>query len=166
MEDKEVKDSEKRDNRVSEVNESTRSRRGLIIGVSIAALVLVGSVIAGGAFLLNTLARERAERAPYSAGNSIRFSGGAGLGYGREVYTEITNDTVTTTVYTYLTGVVVAVNSDNIVVAGNGKQTTIQTNSSTTYTNDDKPAVNDTVVIKGTTADNKTTATEIRVANR
>jgi hypothetical protein len=60
----------------------------------------------------------------------------------------------------------VAVNNDNIVIAGNGKQTTIKTNSSTTYVDDVKPAENDTVVIAGTTKDGTVTATHIRVANK
>ena len=104
---------------------------------------------------------------PYLSGSSVaRFDPNPDYGYGRSIQTQVTDSSVTTTVYTYQTGVVVAVNSDNIVIAGNGTQTTIKTNSSTTYTNDIKPAVNDTVVIAGTTAsDSSITATEIRVAN-
>jgi hypothetical protein len=86
-------------------------------------------------------------------------------GSGQYVSTQATSDSVTTTVYNFKRGVVVAVNSDNIVIAGGGKQTTIKTNSSTVYTDGTKPAVNDTVAITGTTTDNTITATEITVQN-
>jgi hypothetical protein len=144
-----------------------KNRRGLIIGVSIAGLLLIGIFIGGGLWVYGAIVRQTALRTrPYiddslSSHMMIRPA----FGYGNEVDTQINNGTVTTTVYTYQTGVVVAVNSDNIVIAGGGKQTTILTNSSTTYTNDKKPAVNDTVRVTGTTADSKTTATNVTVLN-
>lgn len=142
------------------------SRRGLIITLSIIGLVFIGVFIGGGVWLYRSVYQQSALRGrPYATGMMSRIDADPGIGYGRSIQTQVTGDSVTTTVYTYQTGVVVAVNSDNIVIAGNGKQTTIKTNSSTTYTNDVKPAVNDTVVITGTTADSTTTATEIRVAN-
>lgn len=73
--------------------------------------------------------------------------------------------TTTTTTYTQTQGVVTAVNSDSIVVAGGGKTQTIKTNSSTAYANDTKAAVNDTVVIVGTKDGNTITATQIAVYN-
>jgi hypothetical protein len=73
--------------------------------------------------------------------------------------------TTTNTTYTQTQGVVTAVNSDNIVVAGGGKTQTIKTNSSTTYVGDTKPAVNDTVVIVGTKDGDTITATQIAVYN-
>ncbi|TAL14847.1 hypothetical protein EPN95_01310 [Patescibacteria group bacterium] len=143
------------------------SRRGLIIIISIVGLLLIGVLIGGGAWLYNAAYRQSAFRTrPYTTGMMSRIDADTGYGYGRSIQTQVTDNSVTTTVYTYQTGVVTAVNSDNIVIAGNGKQTTIKTNSSTTYTNDVKPKVNDTVVIAGTTASDGTiTATEIRVAN-
>ena len=90
---------------------------------------------------------------PYLSSSSVaRFDPNPDYGYERSIQTQVTDNSVTTTVYSYQTGVVVAVNSDNIVIHCNGTQTTIKTNSSTTYTNDIKLAVNDTVVIAGTTA--------------
>ncbi|MDB5167481.1 MAG: hypothetical protein JWN26_626 [Candidatus Saccharibacteria bacterium] len=143
------------------------SRRGLIIIVSIVGLLLIGILIGGGVWIYNEAYQQSATgNSPYVTGSTVaRFNPNPRYGYGRSVQTQVTSDSVTTTVYTYQTGVVVAVNSDSIVIAGNGKQTTIKTNSSTTYTNNVKPAVNDTVVIAGTTADSTITATEIRVAN-
>ncbi len=74
--------------------------------------------------------------------------------------------TTTTTRYTYTTGVVTKVNNDSIVVAGNGKAQTIATNSSTTYDNGTKPAVNDTVQVIGTAdSSGNITATEVQVLN-
>lgn len=142
-------------------------RRGLVIGLVVLAVLALGLIGAAGFVVLNSTQQHLSER----SGSGI-MSGGmhiydrSGFGRGRTVQTEVNDSTVTTTVYNYLTGVVVAVNSDNIVVAGNGKQTTIKTNSSTSYTNDTKPVVNDSVTIAGTTADNVITATQIAVANR
>lgn len=73
--------------------------------------------------------------------------------------------TTTNTTYTQTQGVITAVNSDNVVVAGGGKTQTIKTNSSTTYVGDTKPAVNDTVVIVGTKDGDTITATQVQVYN-
>jgi len=73
--------------------------------------------------------------------------------------------TSTNTTYTRTEGVVTAVNSGSIVVAGGGKTQTITTNSSTTYDNGTKPAVNDTVVVIGTQSGSTITATEVAVLN-
>ncbi len=173
MADKEIKVEEKHEEvEHSEpkvvVTDDKKNRRGLIITLSIAGLVFLGLLIGGTVWLFNSAAQQRLARDRPGFGNSMttRFDTTPGYGYGRSIQTEVTDDKVTTTVYTYQTGVVIAVNSDNIVIAGNGKQTTIKTNSSTKYTDDVKPAANDTVVIAGTTDDGTTTATEIRVANR
>ena len=73
--------------------------------------------------------------------------------------------TTTNTTYTQTQGVVTAVNSDNIVVAGGGRTQTIKTNSSTTYANGTKPVVNDTVVVVGKKDGDTITATQIAVNN-
>jgi hypothetical protein len=73
--------------------------------------------------------------------------------------------TTTNTTYTQTQGVVTAVNSDNIVVAGGGKTQTIKTNSSTNYVDSTKPVVNDTVVIVGTKDGDTITATQVAVYN-
>jgi hypothetical protein len=73
--------------------------------------------------------------------------------------------TSTNTTYTRTEGVVTAVNSGNIVVAGGGKTQTITTNSSTTYDGGTKPAVNDTVEVIGTESGTTITATEVAVLN-
>jgi len=74
--------------------------------------------------------------------------------------------TTTTTRYTVTQGVVSKVNSNSIVVVGNGQSQTITTNSSTTYTNGTKPAVNDTVQIIGTAdSSDNVTANTVTVEN-
>jgi hypothetical protein len=144
------------------------SRRGLIITASVLGLIAIGLVVAAiGVVMHNNNASRYRDGNFGMMGNSLRFeSRGSNMGYGRYVQTNVSNDSVTTTVYNYQTGVVTAVNSDNIVIAGNGKSTTIKTNSSTQYPNSVKPSVNDTVTITGTTTDNAVTATEINVVNQ
>ena len=99
----------------------------------------------------------------------MRFGGGGyrtGAFYTQSSDSDGLTTTTTTTKYTYTQGVVTKVNGDSIVVAGGGKTQTIKTNSDTSYVDDTKPAVNDTVVVIGK-ADNDgaVTATELRVAN-
>lgn len=141
------------------------NRRGLIIGLVVLAVLILGLLGAAGFAVLNGTQQRLSERDGTGFTGSSMMYRGLGFGRGRTVQTEVSDGTVTTTVYNYLTGVVVAVNSDNIVVAGNGKQTTIKTNSSTSYVGTVKPVVNDTVTIAGTTADSVITATEINVVN-
>ncbi len=144
----------------------TKTRHTLLI--TIIALIIVCLLILATALVTEGIANQRNSqqiRGGFGESTRVVRTGHGMFGYGTTVRTEATTNSVTTTVYTYLTGVVVAVNSDNIVIAGNGKQTTITTNSSTKYDNDTKPVVNDTVTVVGTTADNKTTATEIAVTN-
>jgi hypothetical protein len=146
-------------------NEKTNHKR-LIITLSIVGLVILGLIIGGGAWVFNTVAERANLRNQPFAGTMSRGNVRPAFGYGRAVQTQVSSDnTVTTTVYTYQTGVVIAVNSNNIVIAGNGKQTTIQTNSSTTYANNQKPVVNDTVRVAGTTSSNTITATDIAVTD-
>lgn len=144
-----------------------KNRRGLIIGLSALGLLLIGIFIGGSLWVFGAMTQQTALRTrPYlNDGFSSRMMERPAFGYGNEVDTQVNNGAVTTTVYTYQTGVVVAVNSDNIVIAGGGKQATVQTNQSTTYMNGTKPAVNDTVRVTGTTVSSKTTATNIAVLN-
>lgn len=142
------------------------NRRGLIIGLVILAVLAVGMLGAAGYVAVMARYNNNHMQAPGMIGGSpYGTRSGGGFGHGRSVHTEINGDSVTTTVYNYVTGVVVAVNSDNIVIAGGGKQTTIKTNGSTTFVGSVKPKVNDTVTIVGTTADSVTTATQIQVLN-
>lgn len=73
--------------------------------------------------------------------------------------------TTTNTTYTQTRGVVTAVNTDAVTVAGGGKTQTIKTNSSTKYADDMKPKVNDSVVITGTKDGDVLTATQVAVIN-
>lgn len=142
------------------------SRRGLIATLIIAVIVLVALAMVAGFMINNRLERRLIDQPYYTVNRMMHYGGGAGVGYGQYVQTTASSGSVTTTVYNYQTGVVTAVNSDSIVIAGNGQQTTIKTNSSTQYVNNKKPAVNDTVSVIGTTTDNTITATQISVVNQ
>lgn len=160
-------DITKKDLKAAELHDKV-SRRGVIIAVSVLTLVIVGLIAAAGAVALRgSDNRFAAQGDGFTTMHFTRFAGNDSpvSGAGQYVSTQATNDSVTTTVYNFKRGVVVAVNSDNIVIAGGGKQTTIKTNSSTVYTDSVKPAVNDTVAITGTTANSMITATEITVQN-
>ena len=144
-------------------------RRGLIFTVAILAFLVLGLLATTGYMLAGGYVGRNVvvDGNGFTTSRMMRFdSERSGIGYGSYVNTQVSSGTVTTTVYTTQTGVVTAINSDSIVIAGNGKQTTIKTNSSTQYDNGTKPAVNDTVTVIGTTANNTTTATEIGVVNQ
>lgn len=141
-------------------------RKAWIIGLSVAAGLLLVAVIAlAVAYTIESQSTKDRERSQSQGSGFVFEQRGSGFGRGHAVRTEIDGDTVTTTVYKYLTGVVVKVTNDTIVVAGGGKQTTIQTDRNTTYVAGVKPAVDDTIVVAGTTSDGVITATDIRVAN-
>lgn len=144
-----------------------KSRNNTIIVVIALAVVGVGLLITAAVLVMrDDLATNTRNANGLRGGMHVTHFGGQGFdGTGRYVSTEVTNDSVTTTVYNYKRGVVVAVNKDSIEIAGGGKRTTIKTNSSTVYTDDTKPAVNDTVTVTGTTTDGTITATEVTVQN-
>ncbi len=142
-------------------------RRGLIVIVILVVLFLLALATAAGFMMRNRYERGINDQPYYTVNRMMHYGGyGSGIGYGQYVQTQASSDSVTTTVYNYQTGVVTAVNSDNIVIAGNGKQTTIKTDSSTQYVGGTKPVVNDTVSVVGTTTDNTITATQISVINQ
>lgn len=161
------KDVTKQDVREAELRDKA-SRRSLIIIVAVLTLLIIGLIAGAGVVAMR--GRENRFADPMNGFGMTRITSIAGndmpvSGSGQYVSTQATNDSVTTTVYNFKRGVVVAVNTDNIVIAGGGKQTTIKTNSSTVYTDSIKPAINDTVAITGTTADSTITAIEITVQN-
>jgi len=161
------KESVKRDLAAAEMRDRA-GKRGLIATLIILIIIIVGLIIAAGYFAVRSNAYNRfGIGAPgvTTIDRSIRFGGRGFVGGGQYTTTEVSNGSVTTTVYNYITGVVTAVNSDNIVIAGGGKSTTIQTNGSTTYTDGTKPAVNDTVTVEGTTSGSTITASQITVDN-
>ena len=148
--------------------DDSKSRKNLLIAVSVLSVIGVGLLITAVALVVRSDASPTGSReiGGVRGGMHItRYGGQPFDGTGRYISTEVTNDSVTTTVYNYKRGVVVAVNKDSIEIAGGGKRTTIKTNSSTVYTDDTKPAVNDTVTVTGTTTDGTITATEITVQN-
>jgi len=106
----------------------------------------------------------------YDTDGSHMMQGRSGFFGERTIMTSQSNSdglttTTTNTTYTQTQGVVTAVSGDSIVIAGGGKTQKIMTNGSTTYTNDTKPAVNDTVVVVGTKDGDTITATQVAVYN-
>jgi hypothetical protein len=144
-----------------------KSRKTLIITVVVLTAIALGLI---GTMAYLAMQQDRADNAAsrserFGSKHMSRYYSHGFDGSGRYISTEVTNDSVTTTVYNYKRGVVVAVNKDNVEIAGGGKRTTINTNGDTIYTDDMKPEVNDTVTVTGTTTDGKITATEITVQN-
>ena len=137
---------------------------------AIVVLLFLVALAAGAGYMMSNrfYGRHMIDQPDYTVNRMMHYDGDGmmGIGYGQYVETQASSGSVTTTVYNYQTGVVTAVNSDNIVIAGNGQSTTIKTNSSTQYVGGKKPVVNDTVSVVGTTTDNTITATQISVVNQ
>jgi hypothetical protein len=68
--------------------------------------------------------------------------------------------------YNISSGVVTSVGENSFVIAGNGTTITVNTTGDTTYnTANKKVSVNDSVLVVGTKADSKITATSVRIVN-
>ncbi len=67
---------------------------------------------------------------------------------------------------TVLTGVVTQVSASGFTIAGNGTTKTITATSNTSYVGKDKVAVNDSVMVRGTTNSNTFTADSVHIVNR
>jgi len=75
-------------------------------------------------------------------------------------------NTNSTTNLDAVSGVVTSVGASSFVIAGGGKQYTINTTGSTTYnTTDQKVSVNDSVIVLGTISDKTISASSIRIIN-
>lgn len=144
-------------------------RHKLMILVALLVILIIVLIFAAGS-LMRRATNENLGTNDVRSDYSMMRDGYFGRHYfstnsGQYVNTQVTNDTVTTTVYNYMRGVVVDVNKDNIIIAGSGRRTTINIDKSTEYTDNVKPVVDDTVVITGTTSNDKITASRIEVTN-
>lgn len=155
----------------SQVVVPPRHSRNWVIGI-VAGVVALYILIMIAGFLIVRVMRDGGDNQNVErTGMSRQFNGMQSRVNGDQTFreTSTTSDgltsTSTTTTYTQTQGVVTAVNPDTIVVAGGGKTQTIKTNSSTTYAQDKKPVVNDTVVVVGTKDGDTITATQISVYN-
>lgn len=63
----------------------------------------------------------------------------------------------------HISGVVTTVNGSTFTVAGHGTTNSVQTTSSTQFTGGDKVAVNDSVLVSGSTANGTFTATQVAI---
>jgi hypothetical protein len=149
-----------------------RHSRQWVLAIVAIVIVVYLMLVVGGLWIFHAIA-ERQNGGMNGGGVSTArqtgrpgyFAGGNRTYNLRQSSSDGLTTTTTNTTYTETQGVVTAVNSDNIVVAGGGKTQTITTNASTTYANGTKPAVNDTVVIVGTSDGTTITATQIAVYN-
>lgn len=138
-----------------------------VIGVVVGVIVLYALLMGCGLwafYSLSGLQRTDVPTGMYRSGMHSRFTSDQNYAV-RSSDSDGLTTTTTNTTYTQTQGVITAVNNGTIVVAGGGKTQTIKTNSSTTYANDTKPAVNDTVVVTGTKDGDTITATQIAVYN-
>lgn len=146
-----------------------RSRQW-VIGIVAIVVVIYAMLVVGGLWVFHSIANHQNSVGGMTMSQHMGRQGFAGPA-GERTYSvsQSSSDglttTTTNTTYTQTQGVVTAVNGDSIVVAGGGKTQTIKTNSSTTYVDDVKAAVNDTVVVVGTKDGDTITATQIAVYN-
>lgn len=147
--------------------EQSRRRTIWLIVACVAAYVILMAIVFGIFFhnafnhLNNQTSRQPFGNQMYQRG---RLSGDRSYNV-RQQQSDGLTTTTTTTTYTQTEGVITAVNTDSVVVAGGGKTQTIKTNGSTQYVNNVKPAVNDTVVVTGTKSGDTLTATQVAVYN-
>lgn len=138
----------------------------VIVGFIVLMLLVIAAIVVSNCISENAVDQSDNSQIPYSSRHMQYGYGNDGSYYQTTTNTDGPTTTTTTMRYTQTIGVVTQVNANNIVVAGNGKSQTITTNSSTTYDNDTKPAVNDTVNVIGTADSNgNITATEVMVVN-
>lgn len=126
---------------------SMNTRNLLIAGGVVVGVIVV--FMAGVALDHASLRRQRGELLGQRFGTGIMHRGGR---MGRQGVKNNENR---------LRGVVTGVNGDSFTLAGNGATNTVTTNSSTQYTNGSKVAVNDTVLVVGTTNNGTFTASRI-----
>jgi hypothetical protein len=157
----------KRDTKITD--EAKVAKKSSWVVWLVIACVVVALLIAGGAVALIRAVHTNRPNGSYNVTGTTtlrqRFIPRQQFVYSTQTSTSGPTTSTTTTTYTYTQGVVTAVNSGSIMVAGNGKSQTIKTTSTTTY-DSSKPAVNDSVVIVGTSdSSGVITATEINVTN-
>lgn len=135
-----------------------------LIAVGVIATVLIVAVVAVGWLQLESLHRTTRVASRYGMQqNDTNFGNngnqGGYYGSGGSMRGRTTRPT--------LSGVVTAVTDSTVTVSGNGKQVTVDKTSSTAVSGDSTTiAVNDTVLVYGTTAsDGTVTATRIVVRN-
>ena len=144
---------EKTDNEVTNQHHYNHRRRaGMLIGAVVFVLVIFGAGVAAG-HLGSRLAMDRPGGFG-PAGMSHQMRGG--FGGPDDSASQLANQS-------RLVGVVTAVNGDVITIAGGGSTNTVTTNSTTQYTNGSKAAVNDTVMVLGTTNNGTFTATQVTI---
>jgi len=132
-----------------------RSNKPLIITLAcVGAAILIAMSV--GAVVLTHYLRSNVSQQRQSG--ITRRVGGRYMGGSRMSNRQATNVT---------RGVVLSVTSDGFTMAGNGKQYTVKTSSSTTYNgSSNSVAVNDSVAVSGDSMGGTITATSVNVKNQ
>jgi hypothetical protein len=144
-----------------------------VFGIVAAVIGLYAVIVIAGLWFMQAVTNRSVGMYGINGHTAMMGRGGNGFDQstGEQTFkqTATTSDgltsTSTTTTFTKTQGVVTAINPDSIVVAGGGKMQTIKTTSATTYANDTKPVVNDSVVIIGKKDGDTLTATQIYIYN-
>lgn len=141
-----------------------RSNKTLIIILAFACVLAGGAIYAAASDVLvrnrisdnNRSGRITIIGQPYQYQNQMMS---------RRIYIQNSSSSDTTD-ETVISGVVTSVNGKTFAVGGGGESTTVKMTDDTTYNTVGKTvAVNDTVSVVGTLADEVVTATEIRILN-
>lgn len=127
----------------------------------VAFFALLGAFAIGNAVMHMAVNRTTRVVTDVSGSRGMMFQDERGLRTGgmMGVRSDFDENTVSTT---RVSGVVTAVDGSTITVAGNGTTRKVIVNDSTVYVGDDKPAaVNDTIMVVGTTSGDTLTANRV-----
>ncbi len=159
-------DKETQDDKSTEKVEQSKGNKNktILIAGSVIGVVLVGGIIAAAVVFGTFTGMHRGlPMAQFNEGGNPGFGQQSEQaprhrgGFNRQMMDSAN----------FVTGVVISINGDSFVVAGNGKQVTVNKTASTTFqgTSSDAVAVNDSVTVVGTTTNNVLSATEITIRN-
>lgn len=133
----------------------TRTNKTLIITLACVGAALLIALSASAAIFTHYL---RSNVGQTRSNSATRHVTGRRMGAPRKSTKQMANVT---------RGVVLVVTSDGFTLAGNGKQYTVKTSSSTMFSNgSNSVAVNDSVIVDGDTASGTITATRVLVQNQ
>ncbi len=157
MKDEVTKQEERADEQTIELirHTSLGTNKPLIIGLACAGGLLL-IIVSVGATLLFHMLRSNLSSAMTHQPGIMRHIGTRGhMNYPNRQATNATR------------GVVLSVTNDGFTMAGNGKQYTVKTTSSTTYNTHAKSvAVNDSIIVDGANTNGIITATRVNVENQ
>jgi hypothetical protein len=144
------------EHQVHPLHPSWRNPWVVLAGVLIVAFIL----LCAGSF---DLSKTYTIHAGYGSRGLISAGPGGGITKGMGFSRSGTGGFVYSSNANLVSGVVTAVNGSTLTVAGDGSTSSVDTTSSTSYTNAPSAVVNDTVIATGSTSGGTFTATRIIV---